>query len=138
MHCNKNWITYSVSVTNFIIIFHLPIWQNGTINLQIKKQIIMTLLRIYHKGKSQVNHITIKSDIDNKICHLIIQGLINVRHVIWILVLNKNLRNIEKKNMAVRVLVIVKIKYKMVVKEYEITSNNNSSLLFINTTQICF
>ena len=69
------------------------------------------------------DHITIKSDIDNnKICHLITQGLINVKHVTWILVLKKNLRNIEKKNIVVTLLVIVKINCKWVVKESGVTS----------------
>jgi hypothetical protein len=54
-------------------------------------------------------HTTLKSYIVNdEVCHLIIQGLINVKHVTWILVLKKILRNIEKKNIAVTVPVIVK------------------------------
>ena len=78
------------------------------------------------------NPITIKSDIDNnKICLLITQALINVKHVTWILVLKKNLRNIEKKNIAVTLLVIVKINCKMAGKEEEIVTLSLQSIFFI-------
>ena len=78
------------------------------------------------------NSNTIKSDIDyNKICHLITQGLINVKHVTWTLVLKKNLRNIEKKNIAVTLLVIVKINCKMAGKEEGIATLSLQSILLI-------
>ena len=46
-----------------------------------------------------------------------------MKHVTWILVLKKNLRNIEKKNIAVTLLVIVKtINCNMAVKKEEIVT----------------
>ena len=89
------------------------------------------IFRLYRSYKSK-RIITIKSDIVNdKICHLITQGLINVKHVIWILVLKKNLRNIEKKNIAVTLLVIVKINCKVADKEEGILPLPLQSILFI-------
>jgi len=55
-----------------------------------------------------------------------------VKHVTWILVLKKNLRNIEKKNIAVTLLVIVKtINCKMTGKKEGIVITSTTHLIYL-------